>query len=432
MLNKRLIIVLKSRQVGWSTLLCAYALWKCKFNENTKILMLSQGEEEAFDLVSKCRFMEQNMPDWMQSIRNPDQSGLIGFQETKSEIRALPSTEKAGHGTDATVVICDEWEYHPYAELNFAAIKPSIDAGGQFIGLSTADKTKINTFFKQKYHEALAGTSNFVRIFVPWHARPGRTKEWFTEIAKDYKDWQLEQEYPDNEQEALGILKARKYFDQQALDEMPVRIPVHCEIADKYKGIVRVYQLPIPGERYSIFTDPSDGKEDPHALVVRRYKTGEWVAVSHGMIPAGECAEIHDALVRFYNDAWNSYELNSRAGGIFSEKISQLDTPRQCPFLDTNGQLNTSGKRGWWTSKSLKGRMLLNLEEHVRLRVDTIYDKEAIDELKVFFIPEGEEPQAPQGAHDDFVIAGGGVIMIDKYMPSMKPVVQSFKLNEAW
>ena len=61
--------------------------------------------------------------------------------------------------------------------------------------------------------------------------------------------------------------------------------------------------------------------------------------------------------------------------------------------------------------------MYLSLEENIRTRQEQIYSSEAISEFTDYLIPEGEEPRAPSGGHDDFIAAGGGVILIDKYMP---------------
>jgi len=430
--EKKGLLFLKSRQIGLSWVLCIYALWKAKFFENVKVLFLSQGEEEAYDLISRCKFIDDNLPVFLKARRDPDQRGFVGFPDTGSELKALPSTERAGRSTDATVVICDEWEFHPYAEQNFGALKPTIDAGGQFIGLSTADKTKLNTFFKKKYHEAKAGFSSFHKEFFGWRVRPGRTQEWFDEVTRDLADWQREQEYPDTEEEALGVLKTRRYFSEDALLQMPIKYPLEHELSDKYKGVVRIYKVPITGRKYVIFTDPSEGVEDPHATIVRDHNSGEWVAISHGMTTADECARIHDDLVRLYNGAWNSFELNNRAGGIMDEKIKALATPSQCPFVDANGTLNTKGKYGWWTSKTLKEKMRLTLEENVRTQAETIYDKDARDELLNYIQPEGQDPCAPAGGHDDFIMAAGGCLVIDKYMPVGAGRVRTVRAVERW
>lgn len=400
-----------------------------KFHRNVKVLLLSQGEEEAFDLISKCRFIDDHLPDYLKCPRDPDQRGFIGYPDSGGEIKALPSTEKAGRSTDATVVICDEWEFHPYAEANFAALKPTIDAGGQFIGLSTADKTKIDTFFKAKYNEALNGDSGFKPVFLSWKLRPGRTDEWFNEITRDLRKWQVEQEYPETEKDALGTLKTVPYFDIDILQQMLASVPppIKDDLSDKHKA-VRIYKPPVVGQRYVMFADPSDGKEDPHAIVVEDYQTGEWVAISHGKVPADYCAQIYDDLARYYK-AFNSYELNARAGGIFSQKIKDLETPNQCSFVNPDGKLNRD-KTGWWTGKKLKDTMEQGLEEAIRLRKIRIYYPEAIKELMAYYRPEGEDPQAPRGGHDDFIIAGGGVRQIRKYTPAGSMRVVSWRYGE--
>ncbi len=428
----RFIIVMKARQLGITSLLTAYAYWKAKFHEHAKVLMMSQGEMEAYDLIAKCVFIDSKLPEEMQSNRNPDSASCIGFPELSSEIRALPSTEKAGRSTDASLVICDEWEYHPYAEQSFAAIKPAIDAGGQFIGVSTVDRARLNTFFKTIYRGSMSNSNNFKRLFMGWFERPGRTQEWFESTSRDYPEWRRKGEYPSTEEEALSVEKIRQYFDSDAMAQMPKLEPIPCELSDKYKGIVKIYKLPVVGNKYCLFTDPSDGKEDPHATVVRDHRTGEWVAVSNGKTSADECARIHDDLVRFYNNAWNSFEQNSRAGGMFESKIKELAPPNQCPRVEANKTLNTKGVIGWWTGKTLRNEMLLNMEENIRLRLDIIYSREVIQELKNFVTPEGGEPQAAPGAHDDFVIAGGGVIQIDKYMPLSAGQVRSSRIRERW
>jgi len=416
-LKEKLIIILKARQLGISWLMAIYAVWMARFYENVKVLMLSQGEEEAFDLISKCRFIDDHLPDFIKTHREPDQRGFIGFPATNSEIKALPSTEKAGRSTDATIVICDEWEYHPYAEANFAALKPTIDAGGQFIGLSTADKTKLNTFFKAKYNEALQGDSGFKPVFLSWHLRPGRTLEWFAEITKDLRSWQVEQEYPETEQQALSTLKSRKFFGEfvEALYG-DVMQPLSHELSDKYSGLVRIYRLPVVGRTYCLFTDPSDGKDDPHATIVIDAITGEEMAESHGKCPADQVAEIHDALVRLYNNAFNAYEINATAGGHFDSKIKELGTPNQCRRLNTDGKLHDK-LYGWYTGSNLKRKAIWGLEEAVRLRQIIPHSRECLDEFSQYMQPEGEEPQPPKGGHDDYIDAWGRVLLLRNYAP---------------
>ncbi len=420
------LIILKARQLGISWLVCMFCLWKAKFFENAKILFLSQGQDEAYDLIKKCKFIDDNLPDYLKTKRDPNQDGKIGFPDTGSDVVALPSTEKAGRSTDASIVVCDEWEFHPYAENNFAAIKPTIGAGGKFIGLSTADKTKLNTFFKQKYLEAKSGQNNFKAIFLPWNLRPGRTEEWFKNEIKDYRPWQVEQEYPSTESEALSTLKSIPFFSIVAIDSMKADVmsPIPHELSDKHKQLIHVYKLPVVGKRYLLFTDPSDGY-DPHASIVIDSQTGEEVASSHGRTGADHCAMIHDELARTYNNAFNNYELNSRAGGIFSQKLKDLDTPNQAYFVNADGKLNLN-KKGWFTGDKLKDNMLWGLEEAIRLRQIVPHRKDCLEEFEQFMKPEGEDPQTPKGGHDDYIMAWAGVWQLRKYLPAEMGEVRSY------
>ena len=425
----KLLIIGKARQLGITYSVVILAVWLCKFFQNAKVLCLSQGEDEAFDVISRCRFVDNQFPEFLRTKREPDQRGHIGFPDTGSEIRALASTEKAGRSTDATLVICDEWEFHPYAEPNFAALKPTIDGGGKFIGLSTADTSKLDTFFKRKYHAARSGMGNFHKVFLPALIRPGRDKKWLDNVTADLSESQSQGEYPLSEDDMLSVVKSRRVLSQDMLNWMKLNAqpPIPHELSEKYKGLVRIFKAPVLGLRYFLFNDPSEGIEDPHAISVHEFITGEQVATSRGKVPADMCARIEDELVRAYNNAWNSHELNARGGGIVSQKLDELDTPNRCPFIDTNGQLNLKGKRGWHTGKTLRDKLIWGLEEVIRLNQMRINDLDFIDEMKNFVQLEGEDPSAPKGGHDDTVFACGGAWQIRKYMPLNSGIVKSYK-----
>ncbi|GAG55108.1 unnamed protein product, partial [marine sediment metagenome] len=265
------------------------------------ILTLSKGELEAGESLDYSRFMHSQLPLFLRLPMGKNQESLLTFPSMHSKLRALPSTEDAGVGFGgATRVEMDEFEYHKYDRQNYAEILPPILAGGQLVIQSTADKFKMNTLFKELYIAAKHGDNNFYPIFFPYDVLPERTVEWYNSVNLPAS--QKECRFPRNEKEALETLKSRAFFDGDAIEAMyaDVMTPLEHELSDKYKGLVRIYRLPQIGRRYCLFTDPSDGKDDPHASIVMDAKTGEQVAESHGKIPADQVAQIHDELAQLF------------------------------------------------------------------------------------------------------------------------------------
>ena len=55
-LSCRYSLVLKARQIGFSTLVAVYALWNAAFHPDRPILMLSRTEREAIKLLQKAKY----------------------------------------------------------------------------------------------------------------------------------------------------------------------------------------------------------------------------------------------------------------------------------------------------------------------------------------------------------------------------------------
>lgn len=401
------------------------------FWEASRVLMISQGQEEASALLDKSKFIYSRLPDFIKMRVGKNQSDLITFPTAHSELRALPSTEKAGHGYSASLVVRDELEYHPYAETNFLAVAPSVDSGGQLIDLSTVDKSKSETHFKIRYKEAKAGENNVFPVFLPWHVRPMRTQgvslqQWFdTEIKRKYKKDQIEQEYPSTEAEALGVLKESQFFDPESLTIMERDCYPPGET--RYDMMLHIWKPPVIGNKYIVATDPSTGQLDPHAIIVIDWATLEEVASSHGHCPAELVAKMHDELVRQYNNAFNVFERNANAGGVVEQKLVELHTPNQFRAKENSNQT------GWMSSgnQSSNKRMdlLWRLQLAIRNRQIRIHRFEALNDFRWFIHPQDETPRATQGHNDDFVMVWALALEMRRILPSYSGGFKTVKLR---
>ena len=438
---------MKSRQVYITWLLSGVLLQRALFRVGANVINLSKGQDEATETLDYCRFMHSQLPDFLRLTKGHDQSSLIDFPAMHSKMRALPATRDAGIGFgSATLIDADEFEFHEYAAENYIEIKPMIDRGDrQYIILSAVNVLKQNTKFKELYRSAReghdfiqegehvacfqdgVGDNGFFPIFIPYGVLPDRTPEWYEKQKTEYADWELRSRYPRTEAEALATVDVLQFFDEPALAsmEMDATQPIECT----HDGLIKIYKPPVVGEKYCVFTDPSDGKEDPFHTVVMKASTGEGVVEAHGKVTADFAAKIHDELVREYWNAQNSFEVNASAGGKFQETIKSLDTPNVQPTRHPDGKIKKDSY-GWYTTPQHKRNMLWSIEEAVRKREAKSRDKMTIQEMRSMIVPEGKEPQT-SGVHDDRVMAWAGVWQVYKYMPmgGQKTVSSNYTLS---
>ncbi len=177
-------IDLKDRQLGYSWLVAAYADWRAR--RGAAVALISKGQLESRELLQKCAFIERNLPPLMKKSpqTRADDIKYVGG----GSIQCFPSTPDAGVSFTFQVVIFDEAHFHPYAALNYAALRPTISAGGQFIALSTADPSMGgHGWFRDIYYASKRGETGYVARFVPWSVRPGRDRAWYEREKAAYE-----------------------------------------------------------------------------------------------------------------------------------------------------------------------------------------------------------------------------------------------------
>ena len=176
-------IILKDRQLGYSWLAAAYAVWRAR--KGAWVALISKGQLEARELLAKCAFVEAQLPPWLRqraTVRVDD----IKYAEG-GVVMAFPSTPDAGVSFTFQVIIMDEAHFHPYAAQNYAAIRPAISAGGQFIALSTADPSLgPSGWFPDTYWASKRGETGYGARFVSWRERPGRDEVWLAVERRAY------------------------------------------------------------------------------------------------------------------------------------------------------------------------------------------------------------------------------------------------------
>lgn len=101
------IIVLKSRQLGISTLGAGYSLWLMLFHRDKNILCLATTQATARNLISKTMFMYENLPKWLQ-VPTRSKNKLSMWLNNGSKITAVSSNSDAARSEAVSLLLIDE------------------------------------------------------------------------------------------------------------------------------------------------------------------------------------------------------------------------------------------------------------------------------------------------------------------------------------
>jgi intein/homing endonuclease len=131
----RFNLILKSRQLGISTLSAAYSVWKMIFTEDYNILVIAIKQEVAKNLVTKVRVMYDGLPSWMR-VQTVEDNKLSLRLANGSQIKAVAASPEAGRSEALSLLIIDEAAFIDYIDDIWTAATPTLSTGGSCIALS--------------------------------------------------------------------------------------------------------------------------------------------------------------------------------------------------------------------------------------------------------------------------------------------------------
>jgi len=74
-------IVLKSRQLGISTLSAGHSLWLMMFHQDKNIMVIAKDKDSAKNLVTKVRIMYKELPQWLKVNVMEDNKLSLAFSK---------------------------------------------------------------------------------------------------------------------------------------------------------------------------------------------------------------------------------------------------------------------------------------------------------------------------------------------------------------
>ncbi len=402
---ERLVVLLKARQIGMTTLVVCFAVHLSIYKPGSTILLFSKAHLEAKDLLNRIRTTIRKLPAWLRP-RNfaKDTTTELGLSNG-SRFVSFGSMSSGGDSYTANLVIVDEADLIRDLDALLSGAKPTIDGGGKLVMLSRTDKSNPDSPFKRICRAAFAGKSKYVPVFFPWWVRPDRNQAWYEEIAAEIEQRtfsrdELYANYPATAEEALSAHELDKRFPIKWLSEVFAEqkaFPPHQLKETPFAGWqnLEVYRLPEKDHKYTIGMDVAGGNpnsDDSVAIVVDN-ETLEECAVLCGKIEPTVHAHRGAALAEFYNKAEILPEKNHSHGAKCLEALK---------VLKARILFGPDKKPGWFTDVIRKNLMYDTLAEAVRNKACIIHSKATYDQLVSIDV---EELAAPFGFLDDRAVA---------------------------
>lgn len=406
------VVALKARQLGMSWLACAVSLWYILFHNGVTVLLFSENEDKAKELLSRVKFMYETMPAWLRRIVGaPEKTNSTDFcLQNRSRVLCEPSNVGGGRSFTPNLVVMDEVCLMEYAAEIWSGVHGALAPGGYVIAISTA--LGVGNYFHTLYMSAKKNPK-MATLFLPWNSRPDRNQEWYENRLATFTDPAvMKQEFPATDTEAFlfsgnsrfGIEVVERQLahveEPKTLHDVATGAPIHLRgalrnLIDEHEAAI--YRYPLPLHEYLIAVDVAKGLEhgDFTVLVVVDIATWEEIACVESKAEPGAFARIVAAVRSVYNDAAVIVERND-VGYAMIMALTAIGVPVE---------YWTDGQAGWHSDTKSKPLAVSILAEALRDGAIKVHSAETIEQMRLYSRLAGGRTGGPSGTHDDRVSA---------------------------
>jgi len=396
----RFNIVLKSRQLGLSTVSAAYATWLAIFYKDKNVLVIATKLATAQNFIKKVHVMLQSLPKWLLMPKFEPSKQQISFSNG-SQIKAVPTSEDAGRSESLSLLIVDECAFIRDFDTIWTGLYPTLTTGGNAILISSPNG--VGGLYYRLWVEAEAGTNEFNPIRLPWTVHPEHDEEWFIKETRNLPKRKVSQEYLCD-----FITSGDTFLQSEDLENLRsiIRPPIEKAGFDRN---VWIWHQPDPTKTYVMSADVARGDAaDYSTFHILDYKTSEVVAEYMGKIPPEKFADLLAEWGKKYNNALICPE-NNTFGYFVNVKLRDTGYPRMY-YYNNRGDimnytpLNQDELPGFPTNQKTRVQILTKLEELIRNKTLISYSQRLYDQLQAF-IWNGNKPMASKDSHDDLIMS---------------------------
>jgi len=468
------VIILKARQMGMSTFIEIYLLWRMLRDGGVNALVLAHERDSAAYILDMTRFAVSHLPKWFVQLAGVDTEYFtkyeISFKHNTSRLM-ISSADSKEPGRSRTLHMChfSEAGFYDNADVLMRAAFAAIpDLPNTVVFIESTGNGPTGWFY-DTFKRAQAGKNDYMAVFFPWYEHeeyrrpvpdgvevecPPSLKKLYEEGVIDkeqlyWRQWTIENKYggdefafsvefPATADEAF-LQESANVFSPQAvqarLNEIEGAQPKIGYLEAFGPGVrfieasrerLTVYKQPEPGRVYVIGADIGSGvvvnrDGDASSADVLDVLTGEQVAHLHEVVEPTVYARDLLLLGKYYNNALIAVEITGGHG------LSTVNWLRDNGYtalyqrrIYDRVSRNFVNRLGWDTNRRTKAYLIDALRA-------AFYNGEVIinhpDTLKemLTFIKDGNKLEAAQGAHDDRVISLGIATVVRKDAAGVVP-----------
>jgi hypothetical protein len=402
-------VVLKSRQLGISTLAAGYSLWLMLFHKDKNVLCIATKQETARNMVTKVKFMFDNLPSWLK-ITADENNKLSLRLSNGSQIKATSASSDAGRSEAVSLLLIDEAAFIEGIGEIWASAQQTLATGGGAIVLSTPYGT--GNWFHQTWVRAESGENDFLPIKLPWYVHPERDEAWRKRQDELLGDPRLAAQECDCDFSTSGDVV---FYPEwiEFIKETTIKDPVERRGVDQN---LWVWEPADYSRDYMVLADVArgDGK-DFSTFHVIDIELNTQVAEYKGQLPTREFGFLLVSIATEYNNAllvienasigWATIEAVIERGYrnlYHSPKSDQLTAESYLKTYENDSNMVP----GFTMSMRTRPLVVNKFREFVGDKSVTIRSKRLLEEMKVFVWKNGR-PEAQTGYNDDLVMPFG-------------------------
>ena len=475
------LIILKARQLGFSTLTEGLIFHACATRRNVNALIVAHREDATANLFRMSKLFYDELPAPVKPMLRASNAQELVFEnpsKLRSEREARPGLRSRircataggrGIGRSDTLqcVHLSEYAFWPDgADGKASTLAGILQAVPSLPGTMVVIESTANGFedFKERWDAAVAGENDFEPVFFAWFENPDYSMpvvpgtEWTPE-ERDLKaayrltDGQLQwrrwcianncggsldmfrQEYPASPGEAF-LHSGTGVFDNEQIVLRLERLPgpagrgefTNGEWTESETGAITLYELPEEGVPYVLGGDTAGEGSDYFTAIVIDNVSGRIAAKLRQKYSEPEYVRQIDALGRFYNDALVAIETNFSTYPVM--KLQEMEYPNQYSREREDTYTRQMRKSyGFRTDRQSRPRAIANLVEVFSSHPEWFTDRELLEEMLTFCYNEDHRPEALAGKHDDLVM-GAAITYAVRHQQRMMVLTEPEKPRE--